>query len=65
MMPTPQEIYEHEMRWRSIGHCAEYARELLETLGDMRPGHPMEAGIVAAIAATESTLATLGVKLEF
>lgn len=65
MMPTRQEIYEHEMSWRSINHGIEFIRELLTVLDEMTPSHPMEAGLVAAIAATESTLTALGVKAEF
>lgn len=65
MMPTRQEIYEHEMRWRSINHGIDFIRELLAMLDELTPGSPMEAGLIAAIAATESTLATLGVKVEF
>lgn len=65
MMPTRQEIYEHEMRWRTINQGIDFIREMLAMLDELTPGSPMEAGLVAAIAATESTLATLGVKLEF
>jgi hypothetical protein len=31
----------------------------------MTPGHPMEAGIVAAISETQKTLGRFGVRLEF
>lgn len=65
MMPTRQEIYEHEMRWRSINHGIDFIRELLVMFDELTPGSPMEAGLIAAIAATESTLATLGVRVEF
>ena len=64
-MMTPEAIRDHEYRSRCINHCVEYIRELLGLLDEMTPGHPMEAGIVAAISETQKTLGRLGVRLEF
>lgn len=64
-MMTPEAIRDHEYRWRCINHGVEFIRELLGLLDEMTPGHPLEAGIVAAITETKHTLGHFGIRLEF
>ena len=62
---TPEAIRDQEYRWRCINHGVDFIRELLCLLDEMTPGHPMEAGVVAAISETKTTLGRIGVRLEF
>lgn len=62
---TPEAIRDHEYRWRCINHGVEFIRELLSMLDELTPGHPMESGLVAAVAETQKTLERLGARVEF
>lgn len=56
MMPKHQESYADNMRKRLIIACQAYRNDLIELLAECSPGHPMEGGIMAAIAETERTI---------
>lgn len=55
-MQNRQEAYADELRKRVVIHCTDYRDSLVELLTECSPGHPMESGIIAAIAETERTI---------
>lgn len=55
-MSKRQESYAEAMRRRLIISMGSYRDGLIELLLECSPGHPMEGGIMAAIAETERSI---------
>lgn len=63
MTPNAADIYELKMRLQVAEHCASWASDLRAMLANIPHHHPAAGGIVAAIAATEKVLSSLGAPL--